>query len=32
MFSSSKGKDPTNSAYKMTPHDQMSTDVPSYFL
>lgn len=29
---SSNGSDPTNSAYKITPHDHISTEVPSYFL
>ena len=32
MVSSSKGKDPTSKAYKITPQDHISTAVPSYFL
>ena len=30
MFSSSKGRLPVSSAYKMTPQDQMSASAPIY--
>ena len=32
MFSSSKGRLPQSSAYRMTPHDQTSTSGPAYSL
>ena len=32
MVSSSKGKDPTSKAYKITPQDHKSTYRPLYFL
>jgi hypothetical protein len=32
MFSSSKGRLPQSSAYRMTPHDHTSTSGPAYSL